>query len=334
MDGKYSKYHGDLPNVFGGLGFADGPKTDEEIEALLAAGKEEEAKKEQVKKDSYGYNFSNISHLEEPIGFYFGWWPYVSYEGKDPNNEKLTIKQIVTREYVEENLHELTPDYIIYYGTTIWYDEFGYEVKKEIKRVNDDITKLVEDKHPTVYTRENGIIKKNGEDICFDTGVRELPEYDEKIGDLAYTIIEDFEKISDYKGQIQERKRQFKDKVIKIDTDLSDEEVLSVFKQYTGFMKRLGNSKLNEYIDKKYAELQKALIVEKAILPYKEQIKALESENKKLTSQNGYLKKDLKQALEFIKKIKSNLIGKVFFGKKITEKEFEKFETTDRGYKL
>ena len=323
MDGKYNKYHGNLPNVFGGVGFSDGPKTDEEIEELLAAGKEIEAKKEKIKKESYGIDFANVSHLEEPRNFHFGWWPYVSYEGKDPENDKLIIRQVVDREYIEENLHELVPAYVVYYGITSWYDEFGFEVKREVRRVNDDINEIKNVKKPAVYIRENGIIKKDGEDICFDTGVRELPDYDEKVGDLAYTIIETTENISDYKGQTQARKRLLKDKVIKVNSDTPDEEILRTFKGYTDFMKALNNPKLDEYISKKYEELKKAIIIEKEVLPLKKKLKKAEDDNKVLEARNAGLKAELEKASEILKQIKSNRIGKIFFGKKIEDKNDE-----------
>ena len=198
-----------------------------------------------------------------------------------------------------------------------------FEIKREVRRVNDDINEIKNVKKPTVYTRENGIIKKDGEDICFDTGVRELPDYDEKVGDLAYTIIETTENISDYKGQIQARKRLLKDKVIKVNSDTPDEEILRTFKGYTDFMKALNNPELDEYISKKYEELKKAIIIEKEVLPLKKKLKKAEDDNKVLEARNAGLKAELEKASKILKQIKSNRIGKIFFGKKIEDKNDE-----------
>ena len=60
---KYKKYHGQIPGVFGGLGFAEGPQPDEVIEQILEKTKEKNEIEKCVLKESYGINFTNVKNL-------------------------------------------------------------------------------------------------------------------------------------------------------------------------------------------------------------------------------------------------------------------------------
>lgn len=336
MDDKYKKYHGDLPGVFGGLGFSDGPKTDEEIESIMEYAREAREIEKRVREESYGINFTNISKLKSPeIHWCWKQFPYVCYDGVDPNNDKLRIVQTVTEEYVEGDVINCVPDETYYYGITSWYDENGFELKREVRRVENEIGKLnIEEPPMYTITREKGliVIKNNRhkynndlpyehEAIYYDTGMKELPDYDKEYGaEPVYPIAVGIEKIEDHKGQVIYIPRKMKEKAILAcefsygetaeKTELSEEEIIAKFNELTEFLRMSKDPKMIEYLDNKLRELKLAIAIQKETIPLKERIRKTENENKKQ-------KAELNRALDFIKKIKRNLLGKMFFKEEI-----------------
>lgn len=342
MEDKYRKYHGDLPGVFGGLGFSDGPKTDEEIESILEFSRKARETEERILKESYGINFVNVGKLESrEIDWFWCQYPYVCYDGVDPNNEKLRMVQTVTVEYIEGDFVNYTEDETFYYGITSWYDENGFEVKREVRKVRDQIDKLnVEEPPLYTITREKGLIiirrKDNrkdklpyDEDIYYDTGTVDLPDYDREYGnEPVYPIATGIVRMEDHKGQVLTLPRTIKEKAILAcrfsyiadiaeKTQLSEKEIIAKFNELTEDLRRTNDPKIIEYLDNKLRELKLAIAIQKETIPLKEEVRKSIIKQRETERENKEQKEELNKALEFIKGIKRNILGKMFFKDKI-----------------
>ena len=108
------------------------PLDDETIDGILKHGQKVRAENMKLLKRSYGHNFANITELEKQTHkCMFVWEPFTSYEGVDPENEKLLKRQVVTTRYEAGSARDCVTDTTYYIGTTYWYDEFGLEIRRE-----------------------------------------------------------------------------------------------------------------------------------------------------------------------------------------------------------
>ena len=332
MDDKYSKYHGRIPGASGDILGPNGMLTDEEIENVMLAAKLNEERRKKILADSYGYDFVNIDHLspENTAGTSMFWDRYISYAGEDPKNSKLRVVQFIFNKYQDEEVPYAEP-ITHYFAVTSWYDEFGFEVRREVRYVQNDLTQLKDKEPMEIITRENGIIKIElageplrlskkipwlyepfQEVIIYDTGIKSLP-CDEYYHEYPYGDIGEY--FMEHKGETlcdnNDMSKVLVNPIVACNlghrspneetTTLTDEEILAKFREQTKYLRELGDPELNAYLDKKYEELQMAIYVQKKLLPIKKEMKTRAKEEKKT-------EEEMAEGLDFIEKKTERLI--------------------------
>jgi hypothetical protein len=299
VDNPYKKYHGNIP---GGTGrfLTPTPLTDEEIDGILLLGQEARKEQQEILEDSYGPGFYNVKNLERERKYntMFLWSPFISYT--EPTADELENGQffkriqMVSTRYEEENLAECVPETKYYDGTTICYDDYGYETYKEITTTTK-IEELATKKPDKTYTRKDGLIiidySFGAQDVFFDLGLPEMPVYDK-------------ESMSLYQLNVFGAKV----KTPKTDTTLSKEELLAQLDTNLRANKRIPN----EEIERRKQVLSQAYDKQKEIKPLQEKIDELEN-------QVLHLQSMLSRSLEFADTVRKSPVGKMFFGKKAKE---------------
>lgn len=335
---SFFKYGGRIPGL-PGMPMGE-PLDDETIDSILKHGQEVRAENMKLLKRSYGHNFANVTELgKQTHKCMFIWEPFTSYDGVDPENENLLKRQVVTTRYEEGSARDCVPDTTYYIGTTHWYDEFGFEIRREVITTYslEELSQLKGAMHyGTTIIRENGLIKiiddSTREKTYFDTGAPILPDWDRELECVAYPTdigikFMPASEISEREQRIIEEsikdiKIRGKEKPISVDEPIDKEKIIKQFEQNSEYTKQFEHPNLPiwaGYIAKRKAKLESA--IDNQIEQKKaDEIKApLEKKIRELEEQNRKLQNMLNKTLEFAQTVRNSPIGKIFFGKKAKE---------------